>query len=363
MTWFVFFLPALAGAICPLIYSGYRRMLKYKRDEIISLMSKGEAFKQYLEAFRTGGTQIPTTDEEERTQLVQTVDELFNAYYDWRTYLIPIGICSVSTFMVCTVALIKAGVNISWLPSELTSLAGTLPAVALAAIAGAYIWGLYDMVQNFINLNLTPTRIHFVWLRLLIAPIVGYLVATPLNDAGKLIAGFAVGIFPLQQILDFMAARGAKMLNFESASVAAEGPTLHNLQGLSKEMLDILNDECIHSTQHLAQADPIKLLLRTRLEWKIILDLIDQAYLFNYLGEKMIPLRAIGIRGAIELAAVSHDLKNEDVSIRTTAEQLLGIIASMLGQGAVETRNLIFALEEDIQVQFIWNLWGEAGLG
>lgn len=363
MAWLpLFALPVLACALYPLIYLGYRQMLTYKRDEIISLMSKGKAFQRYLEAFTAGADGVPTNDKDQHKQLVSTVEGLFNAYYDWLTYLIPIVICMIFTFIAVSAALVRSEAPPNWLPHEVIELTRGLPPVALAAIAGAYVWGLYDMVDNFINLNLTPTQIHFVWLRLLIAPILGYLVGAPLNDSGKLMAGFAVGVFPLKQLLDFVQSRGAKLLNIDPAKVAVESPTLQHLQGITKEMLDILNDECIHSCQHLAQANPIKLLLRTRLEWKLILDFIDQAYLFNYVGEKMSLLRPLGIRGAIELATLERDLADTDDEVTKTAEAFLGRVGLKLGQDVIEVRNLITTLDEDIQVQFIWALWGEAAV-
>lgn len=363
MHWITLALPVVACALYPLIYLGYRRMLTYKRDEIISLMSKGKAFQRYLVAFHAGADGMPGNDKDQRTQLVRTVEGLFDAYYDRLTYFIPIAICMILTFIAASVALAKSQAPIDWLPQGSMELAKSLPPVALAAIAGAYVWGLYDMVHNFINLNLTPTQIHLVWLRLLMAPILGYLVGAPLNDSGKLMAGFAVGVFPLKQLLDFVQSRGAKLLNIDPAKVEVEGSTLQHIQGMTKEMLDILDDECIHSSQHLAQADPIKLLLRTRLEWKIILDFIDQAYLFNYIGDKIPLLRPLGIRGAIELATLERDLVDpDDDEGRKAAEAFVGKVGLKLGQDVKEVRNLITTLDEDIQVQFIWALWGEAAL-
>jgi len=357
-------MPVLAGAFYPLIYMGYRRILKYKRDEIISLMSKGKTFQTYLQAFRATNAAPATTAGEKNQYLEKTVNGLFNAYYDWTSYLNPVVICALLSFVGFSLALAKTGANVSWLPDELVELAKRLPPVVIAAIAGAYVWGLYDMVDNFTNLNLTPTRIHFVWLRLLIAPILGYLVSLPLNDSGKLMAGFVVGVFPVRELLEFLQVRGTKLLDIQSAKPKVEDPTLHNIQGMTNGILEILNEECIHSAQHLAQADPIKLLLRTRIEWKLILDLIDQAYLFIYIGDKFALLRPFGIRGAIEMASLHTGEESSEGSVGSVgtvgppaADGLIGIIASKLGQEPLEVQSLIKTLFNDIQVQFIWGLW------
>jgi len=358
--WFLA-IPISAGILYPLIYLGYRRMLKYKREEIINLMSKGGAFQSYLKAFSALTDGVSKNERQEHQQLVRTVQSLFDTYYDQVTYFFPVAICTVLSFVACSVALAKVGAAGAWLPGGVMDLCKGLPAVALSALAGAYVWGLYEMVRNFIDLNLTPTRIHLIWLRLLIAPILGYLVALPLNDSGKLVAGFAVGAFPLTQLIDFVQARGTKLLNIEAAARApAEGPTLQNIQGMTKEIIDTLNDERIYSAQHLAQADPIKLLLRTRLEWKVILDLIDQAYLFNYVGNKIVILRGCGFRGAIELASLQEELTSRNKKVSGEAQQLLIVIAGLLEQDVKIVHNLIKSLYDDVQVDFIWELWGDA---
>ena len=361
MSWRPFFaIPLFAGILYPLIYLGYRRMLKYKRDEIISLMSKGRAFQSYLAAFSALSDELPKNQKDERRRLVKTMEGLFNIYYDWRTFLFPLLICTVLSFGACSIALAKAGAISTWLPDGVMEMGKRLPNVALSALAGAYVWGLYEMVRNFMDLNLTPTRIHLIWLRLLISPMLGYLIALPLNDPSKLFAGFVVGAFPLSQLIELVQARGTKLLNIESSKAPTEPPTLQNIQGMTKETLDTLNGECIYSTQHLAQADPIKLLLRTRLEWKVILDLIDQACLFNYVGERIVVFRSCGFRGAIELASLKDDLKSRNKKTSAAAGELLGVLADSLNQDVKVVENLIGAFYDDVQVDFIWELWGDA---
>jgi len=122
-------------------------MLTYKRNEIISLMSKGQAFQSYLEAFSSVSDEPSKNQrgESERKQLISTMDGLFNAYYDFRAYLIPIAICTILIFVACSVLLVKAGVPDVSIPDGVAELGKRLPMVVLSALAGAYVWGLYEM--------------------------------------------------------------------------------------------------------------------------------------------------------------------------------------------------------------------------
>ena len=78
---------------------------------------------------------------------------------------------------------------------------------------------------------------------------------------------------------------------------------------LPASVIDRLTKEGISSTEQLANADPIRLLLRTSIEWKTILYMIDGTLLFNYLGEKASVLRKKGFRTTIELAELGDEYK------------------------------------------------------
>ena len=188
----------------------------------------------------------------------------------------------------------------------------------------------------------------------------GYLVSQPFTDSLKILIGFVVGAFPARTLLDYAKSIAKKNINLVADAHPSQGPTLHNIQGMTTDMIDILYGEGITSTAHLSQADPIKLLLKTSIEWKLILDIIDQSILFNYVEDKLKSLRSIGIRGAIELAAMQLALKDKDDKERTRAQSTVMLIASKLKDNEEAVYNLIRMLYDDVQVEFIWDLWGEA---
>ena len=100
--------------------------------------------------------------------------------------------------------------------------------------------------------------------------------------------------------------------------------------------------------------------MRTNIEWKIILDVIDQSILFNYIGDKLRILCPIGIRGAIEVAIIGQALLSDNQQVRKRAAALVKLVASRLDEADRGVLNLIEMLNEDVQVQFIRALWGEA---
>jgi|SRR5215475_13473726 len=69
MRWLPPFIALLAGTVYPLIYLGYRRVLKHRRDEIISLVSKGETFQSYLQVFHVAG-RLDSKDEQNTQKVI-----------------------------------------------------------------------------------------------------------------------------------------------------------------------------------------------------------------------------------------------------------------------------------------------------
>jgi len=194
---------------------------------------------------------------------------------------------------------------------------------------------------------------------MLVAATLAPMVSGAFAESLRPLIAFAVGLFPTKEIFDFVRGQARKNLNLTISAQPTEKPNLHKLQGASEAMVGRLIDEGIESAAQLASYDPIKLLLRTNLQWKTILDIIDQAILFDYFGDKCEQLREFGIRGSIELASLHDDLADDDASIRAECGQLVARIASRLDVDEAAVRNAIRNAYEDIQVELLWDLWGD----
>jgi len=135
---------------------------------------------------------------------------------------------------------------------------------------------------------------------------------------------------------------------------------------VTPELLDRLEEADVASPTGLANADPFQLFLRTNIIWRHILDLIDQAILAQYVGEKIRAVRSAGIRGSIEAALVAQRLlpPNEgddppDPSVVESAGVTNERVSFVLDQAPQVTRNLLQNLYEDAQVKLISDLWFE----
>ena len=225
---------------------------------------------------------------------------------------------------VAIISWVRVGVSME-LPTNLETAIMRIPTAAFAGLAGAYIWSLFDVIRRSQSVDLTPTDFNFTWLRLFLAPILSIVVGATLEGPLDLLVAFGIGTFPLTQLWRFTVARTRERLQIAGDTAPIEQPTLHHLQGLTRKTISRLEEEGISSAEHLAHADPVKLLLRTGFDWKMILDVRDQAILFNYIGKKIVNLRPIGIRGAIEVVDLGDSM--DDVA-PDEAEQLVNMIGS-----------------------------------
>lgn len=312
----------------------YRRPLSVKRVSLVRLLD-GDRFKRYINAYDPAGTDPEAV-----------ISRLFEKTYHWRVYVLPVATTLIVTFAASVVLLAAAEAPMG-LPTHLKQIIDKTPRTAYAGFAGAYLWCLLDLLQRYRALDLTPISLHFLWLRLLAAPVVGAVFAAQVREPSDLVLAFVVGAFPLRRLAQL--ARVTAHQHLRLGNEAADEPNLYKLQGLTRDVIGRLEEEGCVSTEHLANADPVSLLMNTGLEWKVILDIVDQAILYNYVGDKLEALRPMGIRGAIELVELS-DPKNDEMIL---------LIATELGQNRVAIEKLILTLRDDPQVDFIWTLWGE----
>ena len=305
---------------------------------------------------------------------VREIERELRAFHNWRTYLAPI-------VLTCLIASIATAIALSYLGVDLGLSVGlpparTLPTV-LVAVAGAYLWGLDDLIRRHRSADISSTALHSTWLRMLICAAIGGLLGRVINSSTSLdlVVALAIGGLPIEDIREWLTSRAD--LRMERA--ATRPADLQLVQGITRRVRDRLYDEDIDSVQALAFADPVRLLFRTNLEWNVILDLVDQAMLINVVGEKIDGLRVFGARGAIEMAslyqqAIASELAtltppealNDDdgpdyPSDSSNAVTLLARIGAELGQDATAARNIGYQMYYDPLVQFVWTHWNATG--
>jgi hypothetical protein len=171
---------------------------------------------------------------------------------------LPIVINTLLTIAAGVITLIWSGLHVAGVPIDIEVAVRRLPSVVIAACAGAFIWGLYDVLSRYQSVDLSPVSLHFVWWRLLLAPPLGYLLGFLFSEPMKPLMGFVIGAFPVRTLRDYIKGLAKKNIKLDADAHPSEEPTLHKIQGMTKDMTDNLYGEGIQSTAHLAQADPIK---------------------------------------------------------------------------------------------------------
>ncbi len=334
--WALALLPAL---LHPLIFLGYRRTLISKRAEVRRL-TEGHATKLYRDAYR------------------REPDYLFQRLYGNWLYIIPLAIIFCLVVLAAVAVLARAGLAPAGIPKEALEKIAAIPFPAIAGIVGAFIWGLYDCIYDAQLARLTPPALHIVWFRLLLGASLAPLLVAALAPGLQAPTAFFIPALPIPAFIAFGQKIANERLGIGPTSQSSEPATLHHLQGLTENVIRSLASAGVDSTQHLAHGDPINLFLRTNVPWKVILDLIDQALLFNYVGDKLLVFRPSGIRGAVELAALARSKGSRDPDLCRQANELIDNLASQSGTARVAIDNAILTAAEDLQQRLIAELWG-----
>lgn len=334
-------LTGMPTLLYPLICVGYRRRLAQKRLELSSVMALGE---QNADLYRQAFGIEP--------------QYLFTKSFGVVAYAIPVVINSLCVFLLAMTILVRGGLDFGLRGDIKALLASQVPESVVAAVLGAFVWGMYDALSRYRAASLSPESLHFTWLRMLIGGSLAPFIAALFNYGGAADAvAFGLGAFPAKTLNDFIQAQAASRLNVATASTPAEGPTLQALQGMTAGTIQTLAEADIDSCQDLAYADPLKLFLRTNITWKVAIDFIDQALLFNYIGDGGQKLRPLGIRGSIELASL-REAASDRSFVDTNA--IIARIAEVLGQPVEAVRNLVDTVYYDYQVKLMAALWGDA---
>ncbi len=114
----------------------------------------------------------------------------------------------------------------------------------------------------------------------------------------------------------------------------------------------------ISTVEALATQDPIQLVFRTTFRLQTIVDWIDKAILYLYLGDKVEALRPHGINGVIELVSLVDFAKEKQLFAGINKDRLIEDLAKKVDQKPDEFKMLIYSLHYDPAVIFIRDIWG-----
>ena len=282
-------------------------------------------------------------------------------------YVLPVVITSLLSVVGAVVIFDRyfAGHNYFGLPAAVFDFTVKIPTLAaIAGFVGAYVWGLYDFVDRFRILSLPPSALHMIWFRIVLGAVLGaFSEQIIVKDFAPFFA-FALASIPVPSLLKWVQDTASQRFAIGGQTPVVP-PQWELVQGLTPDIISRLNEAGVSSVAHLGNQDPVRLMRSTNIEWRNVLDMMDQAYLASYVGKDIEKLRAKGIRGSIEMGTVYQRFRDPDPRRSSNAAEVMKSLAADLGIDEASVQNLARNLWADPQVDRIWSLWfdrdGQAG--
>lgn len=327
----------------------FRRRVAVKRRSLITLLSDPDILSRYTGRF-------PST--KGLTDAESIADDFFRTYYNRSEYVSALAL----NFLTGCAAFVFATTRIGFPPPALDDevvrfiQAGHWGTAVLWSVIGSYLWNCYDLIRKTTNFDLSPDAFTRMWLKLWIAAAVASILSAGVTPALQPTLGFAIGLISIPILFEIVSDRANKVLNVKSSEGDSSTP-VKVLQGTSSSVIDALTDLGIESTVQLAYCDPMNVMMSTNLPWVVIIDLVDQSLLFNYIGPDVAKIRGGGYRGAIEVATIGAHL-NGAPEQRVVGLRSLSNLAVLLGWTESKAIDLIQTLYTDSQVNLIWDLFG-----
>lgn len=320
------------------LYIGWER----RRRHIVDGFTEA-AIKAYFHAFhpRSDDAQIP---------IKERFENYYNAEIGRRRFVWPLLLLAAVTGTV----LYWSAPSLSDLLQYETVDSGKLPALAMIAFAGAYMWVLFDAIRRWYASNLLPSDLYWWCFRLVIAVPMGYAAKDIFSEDFSPALVFLLGALPTTDLLNMMKRIAAQKMGF-TESGGTEISELQKLQGIDIWNAERFAAEEITTILKLAYADPIRLTIRTGFNYSYVTDCICQALLWLYVEKDIEILRKSGLRSAYEVLDLWLDLNNK--AEKEDAEKLLSQAAKDLGRSEFSLRNIFEQVALDPYTQFLFLSW------
>ncbi|HKO56222.1 MAG TPA: hypothetical protein VJ276_10115 [Thermoanaerobaculia bacterium] len=197
---------------------------------------------------------------------------------------------------------------------------------------GVYAWVLIMMVGRINSGGMSARFMITASIRSAVAMVLGYAVGATGLIKSDFLAGNAVyfltGLF-YPMALDYLKATARKV--FHQKEPVTKSLPLEMVDGVDDVVADVLTELGVWEVQHLATADPGILTVRSLFSFSRVTDWIDQAILIVYVREKIVDLRALGIRGATDIVSLMKSARSSDAAKRQEAANTLTKMAAALG--------------------------------
>jgi hypothetical protein len=305
-----------------------------------------------------------------QTEVTKTFDIDYGKYYGRRHFVLPVVLLS----LICGEAMWGLGRTVEeWL--GVAQGPKYLPAMAVSAIAGAWMWVVSDQLTRLRNGDFARGDVSTAAFRFVIAIPFGYAIAS-LDPTFGLTLAFFIGAFPTQTLFTIgrrVMNQQLKMGDFGSSDTSE----LELLQNVGRSIAERFQDEGITTIAELAWNDPIEMSIRTNLDFNYVVDCMSQSLLALYVGSDIKKLAPYSLRGAQEATSMISDLMvgaqvpapaspagappapqvNPYRTFEAADASLKGA-AKMLGIDPLVLFHTLTCVKDDPYAQFLWEIWG-----
>lgn len=325
---------------------------KQKRKDIMDGVG-AEARLAYFQMFERDGKPITAEEAPKR------FEDLYHEWYGRQFFVFPTIIFAAIGAMVVTTITLTGLHRLHYATNPLFD----LPDTALAALAGAYLWVVNDHIARVRRLDFTAAEVHWASLRLVIAIPMGYAFAKIAAPGIAPFIAFALGAFPLATLNSTLSKLTEKRLDIAATADEAHDDIIA-LQGVNKDIAERLANEDIRTVLQMAYCDPVRVVMRSNLTFIVVSDWMSQALAWIYFEDKLVALRALGLRGAVEIKNFV-DALNADVSqkpelkaVHDLAVSALPKVAEVLKQDPATVAITLSEIAEDPFTVFLDRVWG-----
>jgi hypothetical protein len=178
------------------------------------------------------------------------------------------------------------------------------------------------------------------------------------KSVGPFVA-FALGAFPLASLISMLQRLATKNLG-QQATPEETADDIVKLQGINRAIVERLANEDVTTITQIAYCDPVRLIMRSNLTFNFVTDCMNQALAWLYLKEDLNVIRALGLRGAVEIRQLIADFDAQasaDQAARQRAVAALPFIAAAIRQDVATVQIVLRQIAGDPFAIFLERVW------
>jgi hypothetical protein len=269
-------------------------------------------------------------------------------------------------FLSVPAVTIVLGLNVwtcfAWAQAKLSgsgAMAGELELTHVMALAGAYLWSVFEVLGRYRTRDLTPEDMLEMGLR--------NIAAIPLGQAFSMLAtqefapalAFACAAFPLREVKLLIRERALKQIGSQTltAKQGGDGRLGVVLNSLGDATLARLEELHIETYMDLAYVNPTRLMAKTGQPLRIVLAWIDQALLIVYAAPHVRALAGSSIPCALDAQEFFLDHFEGRQPGEWRSDPAVLAMADALKVPVDTIHEMFKRVHEDPHVRFLHAIW------